>query len=83
MPEQLPIPLDLPEMPPKGSSSAPVERAARSWEPWSAEEDQRLMRLFHSGQTTAEMAEDLERPSRGIAARLVRLQLIDSRKHAP
>ncbi len=51
----------------------------RAYEPWTDAEDVRLTDLFESGTPAEEIAATLERGLRAIAARLVRLGLIEKR----
>lgn len=62
-----------------------VERARkrhpRAYEPWSNEDDSRVAEMFESGMPAEEIASLLERSAGGIAARLVRLGLLENRQH--
>lgn len=76
------LPMDLPDASPPDRLT-PSERPGKAWHAWDNAEDSRLTSLFRAGETTVEMARILERPPKGIAARLVRLQLIATRRRAP
>lgn len=49
---------------------------------WSEEEDAALMEGWEDGSTVEDLADQLERSPRGVAARLVRLGLVTSRSEA-
>ena len=45
----------------------------RAYEPWTADEERRLLERHHAGQRAAEIAAALDRGSGGVRSRLVRL----------
>ena len=47
---------------------------------WSEEEEQLLIRMYRSGATKREMCDRFGRTENGLAARLVRLGIIEDRK---
>ncbi len=57
-------------------------KPAAAGKSWSEDEDQELMDAWEEGETVSELAERFERSKSGIAARLVRLGLVSSRKEA-
>lgn len=50
----------------------------RAYEKWSTDEEERLVQLFHSGQTVTEIARVMERQLGAIKTRLKRLGLIEN-----
>ena len=56
---------------------APVEGQEHAWQPWSAEEENRLLAAFDGGVTVQELAVTHKRKVGGITARLVKLGRIE------
>ncbi|MBN2492556.1 MAG: hypothetical protein JXQ29_17035 [Planctomycetes bacterium] len=56
---------------------------ARSFTPWSSEDDAKLLERFSAGQALPALAADLQRTEGSIQARLVRLGLIADPGAAP
>ena len=47
----------------------------RAYEPWKADEDEKLRQLFHAGATVKEIAATLQRQRGAISSRLAKLNL--------
>jgi hypothetical protein len=60
-------------------SEANEGRPGKAGKPWSAPEEERLLRAFDAGATVDELASNHERSSSGIASRLVRFGRIKDR----
>jgi DNA helicase II / ATP-dependent DNA helicase PcrA len=81
----------LPEEPPKRSAGKRGQRlqaksdgaAARHGAAWSADEDDRLRRMFLAGEAIAALAAAHQRKKGAIASRLVKLGLIPDRESLP
>ena len=57
-----------------------VYRPENAGKKWSAEDDKILIHMYNSGATKREMCNRFERTERGLAARLVRLGIIEDRE---
>lgn len=64
---------------PKVTYSKKVDRPENAGKGWTTEEEQQLIKMYNSGYSKKEMCDTFKRTEVALAARLVRLGIIESR----